>query len=280
MSQAQETQVAASRAPRAVATKTAGSSHGPITRLMSPSDLGHVVKPFVFLDFFEMNMAAGGTQGLHPHSGIGTITVVTKGAMAFNAPGSGQGLINYGGLEWLRAGNGVWHGNEMSPSANQLMQGFQLWVALPPELENGPTEAQFIEAAKVPQVGPARVIAGQYGGATSPAHSPDGLTYLLVTLAPDETWTFTPPEGHDVAFIALSEGQAQAAGEPVAKGQMAVFEPGQQPIQVRAGDRGATFVLGSAVPHPHDLVLGHYSVHTSAQALRTGEARIIELRPR
>jgi hypothetical protein len=28
------------------------------------------------------------------------------------------------------------------------------------------------------------------------------------------------------------------------------------------------------VKHPHDLVLGYYSVHTSAQALAAGEAEI------
>jgi hypothetical protein len=35
--------------------------------------------------------------------------------------------------------------------------------------------------------------------------------------------------------------------------------------------------LGSAVPHPHDLHLGYYSVHTSAEALARGESRIEEL---
>jgi hypothetical protein len=33
-------------------------------------------------------------------------------------------------------------------------------------------------------------------------------------------------------------------------------------------------VLGSAAKHPHDLVLGNYSVHTSAETLREGEAEI------
>jgi len=36
-------------------------------------------------------------------------------------------------------------------------------------------------------------------------------------------------------------------------------------------------VLGSAVPHPHDLHTGYYSVHTSAEALARGESRIAEL---
>jgi hypothetical protein len=37
------------------------------------------------------------------------------------------------------------------------------------------------------------------------------------------------------------------------------------------------FVLGSAVPHPHDLVTGRYSVHTSEEALAQGERHIREL---
>ena len=34
------------------------------------------------------------------------------------------------------------------------------------------------------------------------------------------------------------------------------------------------FVLGSAAKHPHDLVLGSYSVHTSVEALRKGQEEI------
>jgi hypothetical protein len=36
----------------------------------------------------------------------------------------------------------------------------------------------------------------------------------------------------------------------------------------------AEFMLGSAVPHGYDLVLGSHSVHTSTHALREAEARI------
>ena len=37
------------------------------------------------------------------------------------------------------------------------------------------------------------------------------------------------------------------------------------------------FFLGSAVEHPHDLVLGTYSVHTHKHALDRGEAKIAEI---
>ena len=34
---------------REIVYRTRGDTHGPITRLMSPSDLGELIKPFVFL---------------------------------------------------------------------------------------------------------------------------------------------------------------------------------------------------------------------------------------
>jgi hypothetical protein len=40
--------------PRRIIRRTRGSRHGPVTRLMSPSDLGQVLKPFVFLDLFDL----------------------------------------------------------------------------------------------------------------------------------------------------------------------------------------------------------------------------------
>lgn len=36
-------------------------------------------------------------------------------------------------------------------------------------------------------------------------------------------------------------------------------------------------MFGSATPHPHELFLGNYSVHTSAKALREGEAEIVRI---
>ena len=42
----------------------------------------------------------------------------------------------------------------------------------------------------------------------------------------------------------------------------------------------ARFVLGTAIPHPHDLHLGQYSVHTSPAALREGERWLGEIQRR
>jgi len=264
---------------RAIAKRTRGRASGPIIRLMSPSDLGQLLKPFVFLDLFESDGSVLKDAPVHPHSGIGTVSVVIKGEMLFDDPTGGHGAIRYGGLEWMQAGGGAWHGNEMKAGASDTVQGFQLWVALPPDLEYADSLAQFIEAEHTPAIGPARVMIGEYAGARSPAQSPDGISYLLVTLEAGEDWTFTPPKDHTVAFLSVASG-GLTAGERVGAGELAAFEPGEIPIHIQAGADGACFVIGSAIPHRHDLVLGYHSVHTSAAALAAGEARIKAIQPR
>jgi redox-sensitive bicupin YhaK (pirin superfamily) len=263
-----------SEAERPVAYTTRGRVHGPMVRLMSPSDLGEVLKPFVFLDLFDGDMEP--MMSLHPHSGIATITVLTKGDVRFQDPDAGKGTISCGGMEWLQAGGGVWHGHELSPGVSGRAQGFQLWVALPPKLENGPSGSQYLEAAAIKRVGPAHIIVGAYQGAVSSVQAPEGFNYLLVALKRGDSWTYEPPRGHSVAWLAVAQGEV-SAGERLTAGELAVFEPSEAQITLSAGETDAIFVLGSAVPHNYRLHIGTHSVHTSADALAQGEHRIAEL---
>ena len=45
--------VRAEETSRQIARRTRGRSHGSITRLVSPGDIGELIKPFVFLDYFD-----------------------------------------------------------------------------------------------------------------------------------------------------------------------------------------------------------------------------------
>src|SRR5262249_24902077 len=144
-------------------------------------------------------------------------------------------------------------------------------------LEASAPEWQFVEASGVPKVGPARLIVGAYQGKTSPVRAFDGINYLLVTLAPGEAWVYETPVGHEVGWLSLSHGSLFGDGQFNA-GAMIAFDRSDAAIPLQAGPDGAIFVLVSAVPHPHDLVLGYYSVHTSEDALKAGEARIAEVR--
>lgn len=69
-------------AVRPIVRRTRGDGHGPITRLMSPSDLGQVLKPFVFLDMFDADrkrVQVMADMPVDPHSGVATVTVPVEG---------------------------------------------------------------------------------------------------------------------------------------------------------------------------------------------------------
>jgi redox-sensitive bicupin YhaK (pirin superfamily) len=261
---------------RAISYRTTGSGHGPIVRLMSPSDLGHLIKPFVFLDRFEGESSFIHGMPLHPHSGIATVTVITEGNLRFEDAESGTGTIDYGGVEWMRAGGGVWHGKEMSVGTSTRIQGFQLWVALPPALENASVDSQYLESHAMPEVGPARVILGTYEGVESPVRAPAGINYLLVTLRAGESWTYAPPAKHESLWLSVSRG-ALCAPSLINAREMVIFERGNGAVTLKALHQDSVFVIGSATPHPHELALGSYSVHTNPHALQAGEAKIAEI---
>ncbi len=255
-------------APRRIALRTRGQRHGPITRLVSPSDIGEFIKPFVFLDLFDISANSPPNFGWHPHSGIATLTVLHEGAIEYQETTGVKGILAPGGIEWMRAGGGVWH----TGAALSQAKGFQLWIALPQELENSPSQSHYLSADQVPQEEPARVILGSYGRAKSAILAPDRINYLDVQLAAGERWTYQPPLDHEVAWLAVSEGSLRLP-EPVSAGEFVAFEESDRALSIQA-DRASRFVLGSAAKHPHDLVLGRYSVHTTHAALAAGESQI------
>src|SRR5260370_25580099 len=84
--------------------RSRGQTHGPITRLMSPGDVGEVLKPFVFLDLFDNGGKPIGGFGLHPHSGIATLTYVAEGSVGYEATNGANGVLEAGAFEWMQAG--------------------------------------------------------------------------------------------------------------------------------------------------------------------------------
>ncbi|WP_245541896.1 pirin family protein [Uliginosibacterium gangwonense] len=238
---------------------------------MSPGDLGEQLKPFIFLDLFSFKPKGGQKGfGMHPHSGIATLTFTMEGDVAYEDTTGKAGLLPSGGVEWMLAGNGVWH--QGGPVNDKKIRGFQLWVALPASEENGPAQSIYLAPSQVQQEGPARVLLGSYGTAQSLIPAPSDMNYLAVKLKAGERWRYTPPSDHTVAWLAMNAGQLDA-GETVAAGELVIFRESNQPIDfVSEGD--TSFVLGSAVKHPYDLVMGSYSVHTNEGALAQGEAEI------
>ena len=91
------------RSARRIVHRTSGHPHGGITRLMSPGDLGERVKPFVFLDHFELDIVDFPELPMHPHAGISTHTTLMQGGLYYEDSTGKSGHLEEGSVECMQA---------------------------------------------------------------------------------------------------------------------------------------------------------------------------------
>lgn len=255
-----------------------GRQHGPITRLIDPSDLGEALKPFIFLDFFNAPVRRGFGFPMHPHSGIATLTWQPGSDVRYQDTTGKNGVLKAGGLEWMNAGGGAWHQGSFDTEGQAT--GFQLWVPMPPGVEDGESFGQYVppnEVSKVAMEGGAltlllgRLPVGEHV-ISSPIASHQDMNYFVLDLEADAGWRYMPPTDHDVAWAFVFDGAAAVAGTKTSR-EMVVLN-GKGDISIAACDGPARVLIGSARKHPHALVMGQSSVHTNADSLGKGQARI------
>jgi redox-sensitive bicupin YhaK (pirin superfamily) len=89
--------------------------------------------PFLMLDNFGSDQANDYIAGFpsHPHRGFETVTYMIEGRMRHKDSAGNEGLLTNGGVQWMTAGRGVIH-SEMPEQEAGVMEGFQLWLNLPP----------------------------------------------------------------------------------------------------------------------------------------------------
>ena len=114
------------------------------------------VGPFVFID--HMGPAClEDHQNLdvppHPHIGLSTLTYLLEGAIHHRDSLGNSIEILPGAVNWMTAGKGIRH-SERTPqrlrSKDKFLHGFQLWIALPKELEESNPTFNHTPASDIP----------------------------------------------------------------------------------------------------------------------------------
>lgn len=259
---------------RRISHRTRGETKGSVTRLVGPSDLGQLIKPFVLLCYLDFSPGTQLTANLHAHSGIASVGMLTDGSLHLKDSRDAPVTLQAGGMEWMCSGNGIWHGGPLSVSGR--MRGFQMWMSLSPEFELTEPREQFLRPDEVPQAGCARILLGRYRELQSPIDAPWPVTYLHVRLSGGDAWRYEPPRDQDVLWIALHSGSMDVESSTVEEGELLIFEDGNQAVVFRAL-ADCEFVLGSALRSPYDLVQSSGSIHASADALRRAQMQIERL---
>src|SRR5947209_3812196 len=81
--------------------------------------------PFILLMDDQLDLPGDGTVGgAHPHAGFETVTLVLDGDS-----NSSSKSLQTGGMEWMTAGSGIVHTEEINTKVK--MRILQLWLVLP-----------------------------------------------------------------------------------------------------------------------------------------------------
>ena len=114
----------------------------------------------------------------------------------------------------------MWHGGGAGEPGRT--RGFQLWIALPPKLELGPSVSLYQGPEAIQHDGPASVLLGSFGFASSAIEAPSPINYLAVRLKAGERWRYRPPTGHSVLWVAV--GAVTVPTTSAAIGGLRTFE--------------------------------------------------------
>lgn len=263
---------------RAIGLRKAAVARGPITNLISPSELGENLKPFVFLDFFSATVKPGFGFEMHPHSGIATLTWQPGCDVQYSDTTGQAGLLKAGGLEWMNAAGGAWHQGWLQGSGPSI--GFQLWVPMPPNIEDGAAFGQYVPPEQVPFLaipgGDVKVLLGSLESGEelieSPIDSHQDMNYLVLSLEKHHTWLYRPPPFHQIAWAFAFQGAPLIQGTATDR-ELLVLE-GVGDIEIRATNGVARVLIGTGKPHLFPLVRGPSSIHTNIASLAKGKALI------
>src|SRR6266496_4568578 len=133
-----------------------------------------LVGPWCFLDRFgplSFSDAKPMDVAPHPHIGLQTVSWLLQGEVIHNDSLGNEALLRPGGVNVMTSGGGIAHAEETPRKNSGLLNGVQLWIALPDAYRNGQASFQHIDEVPVIERagGIVSVFAGSMPGCSSPA---------------------------------------------------------------------------------------------------------------
>jgi redox-sensitive bicupin YhaK (pirin superfamily) len=125
-----------------------------------------VYDPILMLDSFDSTNPNEYIAGfpMHPHRGIETISLISRGNMVHRDSLGNEEAISDGEVQWMTAGSGILH-EEKLPASSRLL-GVQLWLNMPKKDKMATPEYHSIRKEQIEEIpidgGILRLISGQY----------------------------------------------------------------------------------------------------------------------
>ncbi|MEW9550856.1 pirin family protein [Nonomuraea sp. NPDC050783] len=202
-----------------------------------------LIGAWCFLDAYGPELTAMRVPP-HPHTGLQTVTWLLAGEVLHRDSLGSRQQVRPGQLNLMTAGRGISHSEE---SAEEVLHGVQLWVALPAEHRHDAPAFEHHAALPVLE-GPgytATVIMGSLGGVLSPATARTPLTGAEIAVDGAGEVPLDPGFEHGLLLL-----DGQVGG--LERGPLAYLPPGRS--GVRLSGRGRVLLIGGA-PFGEEIVM-------------------------
>jgi quercetin 2,3-dioxygenase len=162
--------------------------------------------------------------GPHPHIGLQTVTWLTDGEVLHRDSLGSEQVIKPGQLNLMTSGHAVAHAEEATGHYRGILEGIQLWVALPDDTRHG--TAAFEHHAELPRgevdSTVATVLVGDFAGLSSPARHDTPLVGVDLALQQPTTVPLRPDFEYAVVVL---EGAVGIDGRPLSPGRLGYLGP-------------------------------------------------------
>jgi redox-sensitive bicupin YhaK (pirin superfamily) len=226
-------------------------------QVVSPQDF-HLNDPFIMLADDHLDIGEGAVGGPHPHAGFETVTLLLEGAIYDRDEG---GVINAGEVQWMTAGRGIIHGENVA--AKGKVRLLQLWLTLP-KSERWTTPAfQDIRADAIPvrreRGVEVRVYSGTSGGSRARTRNHVPVTLTEIRMDAQASFDQDLPTSYN-GFLFIVDGSVKAGEEATSlkTGQVGWLDRpdgrGESMLRIVAGSEGARVVVYAGEPQGVPIV--------------------------
>lgn len=214
-----------------------------------------MVGPFIFIDHMGPTELTDGKTlsiGQHPHIGLSTLTFLFEGEVRHRDTTGADAIISPGSVNWMTAGKGAVH-TEQGIEGVTRIHGYQIWVALPKELEDMEPMFSHTPANELPMWTEDGVeytlVAGKVFGKQSPVPVHSNL-FMVHMQSKQEAVIDTKDNLFGEIGICVVEGWVEAEGERVEKGNMLISNSNHS-CQFKMGANTKLLIFGGD-PFPEE----------------------------
>jgi redox-sensitive bicupin YhaK (pirin superfamily) len=250
----------------------------PVRTLFAYPNEGELLSPFLLLDYagpteFSPTSERRGV-GAHPHRGFETVTIVYAGEVEHRDSSGGGGRIGEGDVQWMTAASGIvheeFHGRDYAKRGGPF-EMVQLWVNLPAKDKKAPPGYQAITDGQIPSValpgglGTARVIAGEFAGATGPARTFTPMRVVDLKLHGTKREEIDVPEGWTTAVVVLRGSIRVDGSEPVEEAEVGLFDRAGAGIAIDEASEARALLLSGAPIHEPIVGMGPFVMNSPGE---------------